>query len=872
MIRVFCFSKKIAVVILLLSFGFNLSAGLPKSGRLNGVVSFFKHSKKTHPKPTTQIIQEKDFDGKDESKEKLMRQTWIESMHKCSPQTNWRAIEEQNKEEIILKNSNILYKKQEQVIPGKLSGLWKEKGSNNVAGRIVYVDYDPQEDNLYVGTGGGNLFKGKKDRSYWQSINTHFQLGGITMVKHFTLPTGKKRLIAASNGSRIYYSDDDGQTFKKSLGLNNIESWGSIYQTIMTNDSLKTIYVLAQDFNYSTYKTQTSIYYSINNGKSFKLSASFKNDSLGATSDYALFSQQNGSGKAYFMRDSVLFGFDKSFKPYRIGGSTKIGSGTMRFTASETSKTGIVFYAMVNGNINQSIDNGKTWTFKSNYSTNLGSVQYETFFADPNKSSNLYIGEVNFAISKNGGKSFSNPHFWYDYYNNINKYFHADAHYINKFRDSLGKPFFIFANDGGLYTAGSQFDSIQNISLAGLNTSMYYSTFTDLKNTQYTYAGAQDQGFQRSVKDTGGLMDFKQDISGDYGHITSSDSGASFWTQYPTFIMYYPDGHNYSGTLTATFTGKGKQWLPAQIADPKDPSQVFCAAGSSDSGAKIWTYKVNTNNIIVTEGKFNFGTNGHGNITAIHISKTDYNKWYVLTENGFVFNSFDAGKSWSINKSISKVESHYFYGASITSSAKNGALVWIAGSGYNNPGFYSSKDSGKTFTKDTLGLGRTLIYSIDNDTSDEFVYAATEAGPKVFDIKQRKWFNMQTSSGVTQNYWSVQFIPSLKTVRFGTYGRGIWDFNITDTNKLTLINPIKNELNSIKIFPNPTHDRFSLVTQMPINEIQSVTILNQNGVILNTWTNIMSNNFEVSTLPKGIYFVKISLIGGKNQVERLVLE
>ena len=27
-------------------------------------------------------------------------------------------------------------------------------------------------------------------------------------------------------------------------------------------------------------------------------------------------------------------------------------------------------------------------------------------------------------------------------------------------------------------------------------------------------------------------------------------------------------------------------------------------------------------------------------------------------------------------------------------------------------------------------------------------------------------------------YWSVDYIPSLKTVRFGTYGRGIWDFAI----------------------------------------------------------------------------------------------
>ena len=37
-----------------------------------------------------------------------------------------------------------------------------------------------------------------------------------------------------------------------------------------------------------------------------------------------------------------------------------------------------------------------------------------------------------------------------------------------------------------------------------------------------------------------------------------------------------------------------------------------------------------------------------------------------------------------------------------------------------------------------------------------------------------------------QTYWSVDYIPEINTARFGTYGRGIWDFVIDDNYDLNL--------------------------------------------------------------------------------------
>ena len=35
-------------------------------------------------------------------------------------------------------------------------------------------------------------------------------------------------------------------------------------------------------------------------------------------------------------------------------------------------------------------------------------------------------------------------------------------------------------------------------------------------------------------------------------------------------------------------------------------------------------------------------------------------------------------------------------------------------------------------------------------------------------------------SAPDQTYWTVDFIPEINTARFGTYGRGIWDFILND--------------------------------------------------------------------------------------------
>ena len=89
-----------------------------------------------------------------------------------------------------------------------------------------------------------------------------------------------------------------------------------------------------------------------------------------------------------------------------------------------------------------------------------------------------------------------------------------------------------------LHYANQNLTYVDNLSLDGLGVSQYYSTYTNTNQPHLIWAGAQDQGIQRSFSDGDGILDFTQLISGDYGHLSSSDGGQTIWFVYPGIVTY----------------------------------------------------------------------------------------------------------------------------------------------------------------------------------------------------------------------------------------------------------------------------------------------------------------------------------------------
>ena len=107
-------------------------------------------------------------------------------------------------------------------------------------------------------------------------------------------------------------------------------------------------------------------------------------------------------------------------------------------------------------------------------------------------------------------------------------------------------------------------------------------------------------------------------------------------------------------------------------------------------------------------------------------------------------------------------------------------MVVIGGSGYSNSPVYISYNHGETFFPLDHGLPNTLVFELVGSPDDEYFFAATEVGPYVYISEEEEWVDLAGISAPDQTYWSVEYIPELNTARFGTYGRGIWDFIIDD--------------------------------------------------------------------------------------------
>jgi hypothetical protein len=78
-------------------------------------------------------------------------------------------------------------------------------------------------------------------------------------------------------------------------------------------------------------------------------------------------------------------------------------------------------------------------------------------------------------------------------------------------------------------------------------------------------------------------------------------------------------------------------------------------------------------------------------------------------------------------------------------------------------------------------LPSTLVYGLAyaGDGSGD-VYAATEAGAYCWSRATATWENIMGTEAPITLYWSVEAVPGLPLMRFGTYGRGIWDYATED--------------------------------------------------------------------------------------------
>ena len=708
---------------------------------------------------------------------KKSRKEYIDMIHKRGPDVDWKKMDSEFRknrsyENTLLRqnyiNQNGYWENTDSRISlsREIEGIWRERGSNNLAGRVHTLDIDFENDLIYLASSGGNIWKGTIDGEDWQSLNDYMQINDIKIVRLIETNEVRRLLIGSSDG--FFYTDDEGSVINQSIGLESPIDWGEFYRFIIKGESDNAIiYALAKEWDNGS---AISIYKSTDLGETFQRIYS---DNLGSNGSYDIWTYRYGNEGVFFLNQGSLYRLLND-QPILISQISSSGSGDNLLTGGLDGD--IFLYAKIDDQLYFSDNEGQNWE-------NLGTLPSYTFFRNSFKSSNIdkdiiCIGGIDLYRSTNGGLNWAKVNEWWEYYDNPTVYLHADIPDIQFMLDPNQDEFVFVSTDGGLYVSyDGLMDEVLNISESDLGVSQYYSTYTAKYPPYKVYAGSQDQGFQRRSNISDGIYDFEQVISGDYGHLVSPNQGESVWSVYPGFVLLYPNAATNTNGITWDFQGDGYLWLPPLMEDPQDENTIYIAGGGINGGNHLIKLTKVGNSISAQEMSFPF----NNTVTAMAYSPIDNSHWYLMTYNGTFYHSIDSGESWQMTSGFSGPDSHYFYGSTIYPSNETLGKVIIGGSGYSNDPVFISYNHGQSFQNFSTGLPSTMVFEIDGTLTDEIIFAATELGPYAFTEEEGQWVNIMGFSAPDQTYWSLEYVSEINTARFGTYGRGIWDF-IVDEN------------------------------------------------------------------------------------------
>jgi MYXO-CTERM domain-containing protein len=677
---------------------------------------------------------------------KKARKKWFEEIHRAPEGVDWREVERANGRAQIAKRNDIARGLAPRVDLGPAQ--WVERGSENQAGRMHAATLTSDGEWLYAGSSLGGIWRGRSDGSDWTPLGDNLYGGAHNLV---VLGDGEV-LLASTNWGQVHRTTDEGQSWEAPSGVPYL--WG--VRRMVEFDGDVFMVVTEPDNNCGLMR-------STDQGQSFE----FVLDMPEGCGD--VWVPREGGGAIYAFDGPTLMASADGGDSWQARGGLPESVDT-ELTGSEAGAPRL--YAVANDTtLYRSDDAGWSWEqmrdVEDYWSKIVASID------DPDR---VAWGGVEVHLSRDGGESFSKPNEWWEYYDNPADLLHADIMGLQVQRDESGAEVWYLSTDGGLYISRDKVDTVQNLSLTGLRVSQYYDVHTSTTKPEQVAAGAQDQGFQRTKSGVEGRYDFDQLISGDYGHITSSDgSHKILYTNYPG-VMLILVGQNEPYLYWADFPEDNYSWIPPIVADPDEPESVFFAGGS------LWRYDRVSEEYWEPEvySSQSFSSDGYEYMSALAFSPLDSDRAYAATSYGRLFWSDDKGVNWTDARDGTAPWPHYFYGHAIHPSITDSDLVYVGGSGYGeDTAVLRSTNGGKKWLDWSEGLPETHVYTlVEAPDGSGTMFAGTETAAYMREADGEAWVDITAADAPVTIYWSAEALQHENTIRFGTYGRGIWDYQL----------------------------------------------------------------------------------------------
>jgi photosystem II stability/assembly factor-like uncharacterized protein len=643
-------------------------------------------------------------------------------------------------------------------------GTWRELGSRNLAGRMHCAAWSPDGQTLYAGSDRGGLWKGIRDGTGWTPLGDNLY-GGVHEMAVLPGDGGGPDILIRLYGSEVHRTLDQGLTWEVPEGLTKINQAKRI---LVLEDADHTVFILTRG-NLGKWKVKVSL----DKGATFTTMYSLIKEGDIWTSRTAL-------GPVYLVSgDKVYETSDQGQTWTALGNPIPVNYSRAILAGSENPDLRFNAAFLVNNTwvLWRSEDAGVMW----NYIRDLEDF-WESLVASTQGANLIAYAGVEMFVSRDAGSTWKKVNNWGAYYGNPEKRLHADIPGLFVLPDPnapKGEVWYI-GTDGGLYHSLDWMWNVNNLSMSDLGVSQYYTVLTSRRNPDLVLAGSQDQGYQRSVLNgpppppPGPWADFDQLISGDYGHLTSSNGAHDLvYSVYPGFVLVQ-EGEDNPSLLYPWVdfpAGESHLWMPYILAEPTDKEAFyFCATHlyryERDSGA-TWNY--------VQHSSQDFSP---GYLTSLAFSPLDPDRAWAATGDGRLYYSSDRGVNWT-QSNQNGPGTHYFYGTVLLPSSTDVDTCWVAGSGYSTAPVWRTIDGGANWQPERNGLPGTLVYCMAEapDQSGR-LYCGTENGAWEYDPDTRLWSDILGTEGPINTYWTCEAVASQNLIRFGTYGRGLWDYHL----------------------------------------------------------------------------------------------
>ena len=472
------------------------------------------------------------------------------------------------------------------------------------------------------------------------------------------------------------------------------------------------------------------------------------------------------------------------------------------------------------GGVYRSDDGGTTWA-KVNENRNLRqrAWYYSRIFADTQDENMVYVVNVSYGVSRDGGKNFD-----------MKNAPHGDHHdlWISKQNHN----FMVIADDGGAQVSldgGTNFTTYHN-----QPTAQYYRVVTDNSFPYRIYVAQQDNSTlrvrHRSTNYEGITeKDWEITAGGESGHIAVDPKnndivyGGSYGgyltrvdhkTGEERTVDVYPDNPMGDGASAMKYRF---QWNFPIFFSPNDPNALYAGGNrlfKTTNEGQSWEMispdlTRNEPKKMVSSGgsitKDNTGVEYYCTIFAACESPYEKDLIWAGSDDGLVHVTKDGGKNWtnvtppqSIMPEwimINSIDPHPF--------VKGGA--YVAATAYKSndfePYLYRTLDYGKTWTKITNGINKSHFTRVlrADPVRQGLLYAGTETGMYLSFDDGANWQPFQLNLPIVP-------ITDL-TIKDGdliaaTQGRSLWI--IDDLNPLRELKPEHKDKNLIVFNPRKT--------------------------------------------------------------------